>query len=146
MVKCAIKNHHSRNSIKEFTLKSVCEASSVYMCSENRLMYDTSIMSIYDTEQLLKCINKSYVCHEADVEMIGIMLYCLGLLQMIMRDCLSLAIIYALMMCDSCLQAIKELLAKIHTVSNLFDYQSSEKQFGRILIVIVLAEMKSTYL
>lgn len=31
---------HDRNSVKEFILKRVFEASSVYMCSENRFMYD----------------------------------------------------------------------------------------------------------
>ena len=69
------------------------------------------------------------------------MLCCFRLLQKMTRDCLSSVIIYALLMCDSCLQAIKELLAKIEYCLELVWLSEQIKQFARILIV--LAEMKS---
>ena len=59
---------------------------------------------------MVEVYKKCYVYHELDVEMIGIMLYCFGILQKMRRDCLCSVTIYALLMCDSCLQAINKLL------------------------------------
>ena len=53
---------------------------------------------------MVEVYKKSYVCHEEDVE---IMIYCFGLLQKTRRDRFSSVIIYALLICGTCLQAIK---------------------------------------
>ena len=65
---------------------------------------------------MVEVYKKSYVYHEADVEMTGMMLYCFGLSWRMRSDGFSSVVIYLLLVCGSCLEAIKEPLEKKYCV------------------------------